>query len=1142
MRSAQLERDFFDPAALDHYIVTPAMADAFQRIEAGLTRGSGRRAWRITGDYGVGKSSFAVVLAHLLFDPQAPQAARIAAAMGMAEPVPGSCCLWPVLVTGARERIVAVIARGIVECLRQLKPPGGTPPKAWAQLIARAESLVESGDAVALEGLIQALRFYAHGHGAGILLVIDELGKLLEHAAQSAGREDVFVLQRLAEIAARSFAQPFLFVGLLHQGFQAYAERLPPAVRHEWDKVASRFDEIVFDQPLAHTAALVAGTLGVQRNRLPREVVAAARETADATALMGWLSGASSAALTLDAASLYPIHPTLLPPLVRFFARYGQHERSLFGFLLSSEPFGLQAFAERKAGAQSWYGLAEFYDYVRSVFGHRLSGAASYQTHWLRVTATVDTAQDLSSLEFRVLKTVAILNLLDSDDLLATDRAVLACLSPALPRDSEAALRTLTDRGLLFRRGIAGGYRLWPNSSVNLGTAMEAANRALGGFSTVSQHIEPFLDREPLLARRHYVQRGTMRFFEVRYAAHDQLQRAADRSTDADGVVLLALADTREDCDAAIATASQKPLASRQDLIVGVLKPLIGLTGELRDLKCWQWIAENTPELAHDPYAAGEVSRQLANARRALGRAVSITASLRDGSTPQIAWIYRGVPFPAPHGLSSALSDICDELFKLAPRVTNELINRNNLSSAAAAARMRLIEGLFRMPERPLLGIDPVRAPPEKSMYLSVIKKGGLHRPSGDGYTIALPAAADPLNLKPSLDEIQRLLETSLGARVAVTDILARLARQPYGVRAGLAPLLLAIVVQARAHELAVYENGTFRSSFGAQDFLRLIKAPATFELQHCRLEGVRAEVFARLAETFAQPTQAREPQILDVVQPLCGFAAQLPEYTRKAEALERHVAKVRDVLLSATEPSGMLFNDLPMACDLEPFSTAETADPDRANLFVTRLQSAVNDLRSAYPRLLGRIIETVRTTLAQDKAVFDRAALASRAARVTLAAKLPRLRTFAIRLRDPGASDEAWAEALASFLISKPPTRWGAEDETRCLEELATLGGLFHRVEVVAFDRGRERPSLDAVRISLTRADGEDRVQIIENATLDPRVEQDLAALRNHLPLGRDERLQFLMKLLWEELVVTSIDDEIGTPAVGGKARPQCA
>ena len=50
-----------------------------------------------------------------------------------------------------------------------------------------------------------------------------------------------------------------MLLGLLHQGFHAYAENLPSAVRHEWEKVAGRFDEIVFDQPLAHTAALVSG-------------------------------------------------------------------------------------------------------------------------------------------------------------------------------------------------------------------------------------------------------------------------------------------------------------------------------------------------------------------------------------------------------------------------------------------------------------------------------------------------------------------------------------------------------------------------------------------------------------------------------------------------------------------------------------------------------------------------------------------------------------------------------------------------------------------------------------------------------------------------------------------------------------------
>jgi hypothetical protein len=156
----------------------------------------------------------------------------------------------------------------------------------------------------------------------------------------------------------------------------------------------------------------------------------------------------------------------------------------------------------------------------------------------------------------------------------------------------------------------------------------------------------------------------------------------------------------------------------------------------------------------------------------------------------------------------------------------------------------------------------------------------------------------------------------------------------------------------------------------------------------------------------------------------------------------------------------------------------------------------------------------------------------------VTLAAKLPRLRTFAIRLRDPGTSDEAWAEALAGFLISKPPARWGADDEARCLEELTTLGELFQRVEVSAFDRTTDRPSPDAMRINLTRADGEDRVQIIEDVALDARLDQDLAALRNHLPLGKDERLRFLTKLLWEELAVRSIDPEIAPSTAAPRVR----
>ena len=44
------------------------------------------------------------------------------------------------------------------------------------------------------------------------------------------------------------------------------------------------------------------------------------------------------------------------------------------------------------------------------------------------------------------------------------------------------------------------------------------------------------------------------------------------------------------------------------------------------------------------------------------------------------------------------------------------------LSSAAAAARQRLTERIFSAADQPCLGIPDSKSPPEKSMYLSVLR------------------------------------------------------------------------------------------------------------------------------------------------------------------------------------------------------------------------------------------------------------------------------------------------------------------------------------------------------------------------------------------------------------------------------------
>ncbi|RVD44119.1 ATP-binding protein [Mesorhizobium sp. M4A.F.Ca.ET.020.02.1.1] len=1116
LRSAQLEKDFTDPKALDNYVVTPAMAAALLRVVDGLRRESNRRAWRVTGDYGVGKSSFALVLAHLLAQDASEGIARIAGSIGLDDVQPDIAPLWPILVTGSREGLVEAIARGVRESLEQQRPARSA---GWGTIDGAIEACLATGTSRSLETLLEAVRAKASKAGRGMVLIIDELGKILEFAAHNHDRQDVFALQRLAEMAARSGDRPFVLLGILHQGFQAYAERLPAAVRHEWDKVAGRFEEIVFDQPLAHTAALIAGALGISESPLPTTVTREAKRAASATASMGWLGGETSGIASIDATRLYPLHPTLLPTLVRFFARFGQHERSLFGFLLSSEPFGLQSFAEKTSVGDGWYDLAAFYDYARASFGHRLSGA-SYQSHWLRIVATIEVATDIGALDARLMKAVGLLNLLDSDDLIANERTLGACFSAEDPNEIVASISRLKQRGLLFQRGDRGSLRLWPNSSVNLHATLENATRAVVEHSEVSAHIGQYLEKMPILARRHYLETGTMRYFEVRHIRGEALAEAIRKEPAGDGYVLFVMVDTEAEREAAWEVIEAQVEIIPSTILIGLLQPLSVLSHELAEVQRWRWIEDNTPELAHDGFAAAEVSRQLHNAKRSLAERFKTVSGVSTASGNSVNWWYAGKPRDMKGTVSNALSEICDLVFSSAPKVANELINRGALSSAAASARMRLIEGIFTSVDKNLLGIDPDRAPPEKSMYLSVLQAGRLHIERDGRMALEIPSPAeDPLKLHPALSKIITAIKSGRGHRVSVVSILDELRAAPFGVRDGLSPLLLALILKIHGHELAVYEDGTFLARFGANEFLRLSKAPASFDIQYCSVEGVRSEVFARLAEVFAKGVQVRRPVLLDVVQELCQFAAKLPDFTRKSRTLSSMSMAVRDALLSAREPATLLFKDLPIACELAPFDLDGDEVYSDAERFVINLSSAVNDLQGAYSQLLERIVLRVAEAAGTQDLVFDRAALASRASRVSLAAREPRLRAFALRLRDPGLSDEAWAEALASFVVARPPSRWLPGDEARFGEEIGALAELFAKVEAAAFSMGGDRPNSDAVRLNLTLPDGTDLVKVVQDVRLSDKDEVSLDALAGHLPRGDAKRIQFLANLLLREL-----------------------
>ena len=1100
-RSANVERDVAQPEPLDGYVVTARALDCLDRIATTARHGEAGGAWSLTGPYGSGKSSLALLI-DAAFGPDTPTreaalrliaeaSAEVEATIVAAHERHGT---WKTgfrrgLVTASREPISATVLRALR--MAHDRGPGSRAGLAVDPLlVAKGDDMTRSR--LSPSSVVHLARSLAAE--APLLIVVDEFGKSLE--AVRDGLEDPYLLQQLAE-AGQGSGLPIFLVTLQHLSFEEHLAGSGEPERREWAKVQGRFENVPFVESAGQVRALIGSVFDASDAAFERRIARWATHQARTMQSLGIAELADAGAV----ATCYPLHPLTVMVLPELCSRYGQHERTLFTFLTGQHPAGVKRFVETTAvparGRLPSVGLASVYDYF---VGHGaiagLSGRASRR--WSEIATRLRDATGLSDRQIRMAKRIAVMNLIATTGVVRASRALLSFTDPHADR----RLTDLEAAGIATFRDFADEYRIWQGTDVDVGRLIEDARLRIRQRRLV-EIMGELNPPHAAVAARHSAQYDVLRAFKQRYADAAEPVDPVDPFSVYDGEALLVV----DSID--VSPALSGGVASAKPIVAAIPRDVSGLDAVAREVLAIRQCGRE-PLVEGDWVARRELAERLAQAEVALEAALHQT--FRADTCRWFLLEPSGArELPTGRG-SQALSRAADIAFQYTPLIRNEVLNRTQLTSQGAKARRLLLGAMIERGGDADLGLAGYG--PEMAMYRAFVKR--LH----DATT------TNPFRAPHAGDSLSRAWEVIAGQfaraktdRVNLKRLYAVLLSAPIGMKEGVIPVFLTASLLAYRDRIAIYEHGTFRPSLAAEVSERMVRNPHHFDIKHfANTTGARRSVVNALAGRLGvRPLfgDYRVANVLAIAGHLVSNIRRLDNFTLRTRSLSPEALAVRAAVTKAVEPDELLFDSLPQSLGLPPVA-ADTVRYRAQTSYAESLGAALEEMTDRYSRLEHEL----RQQLLRAAAERSRLAVSGQAAALDGEVLDPSVRAFVLALRgDAAKTDGDWIRTIAAVVSGKAPTEWTDHDLARFRHQLRAQIAAFQRlVALHAVGRAGGSGPFRALRVTITRCDGREHDRLV----------------------GVDERDRPLTERALEDLI-TRLARDLGSPEQAEKALLAC-
>lgn len=863
--------------------------------------------------------------------------------------------------------------------------------------------------------------------GKGLAIIIDEFGKFLEFATNHNPEAELYFIQQLAEFVNGSNNE-MLFITALHQNVTAYSASLDNVQRQEWEKVSGRLKAITFNEPVEQLLLLAS-------ERLKQKDINF-KPSSHFDKLFNCIVDSKAFPLReyleLEfAKKLLPFDILSAAVLALALQKYGQNERSLFSFIESNDYLGIN-----EDNPCSYYSLPQVYNYLINNFSATINTTKNNSnfSQWSAIKESLEKIEGViepSLLDdaHAFIKAIGLLNIFSSASGRLDNHFYTLYGKLALGiKQPERIIKELEKYKLIKYTKHNFRYSLLTGTDVDIDLAIDEAGRVVEKVKNVAPQLNQHFDFPFIPAKAASYKKGTPRFFQFKLTEEPVSETPEG---EVDGFINLVFSDEKK-------ASSQVQEFSKQCKEAILYGHYTNTTEVKRLIFEIQKVNEAIAQHKNDKAAVREFTGVREHYKRLLNHYVIDSLYSPSG---HISWYFRGEEQDIidKRTFNQTLSSICDKLYPAVPTFRSDLINKTNISGAISSARKRLFEKLLANPDIENVGFQATEFPPEKSIYLTLLKNTGIHHDKEGFWQLDKPANKSFIALWKAGEDF--LTSTKQKER-NLQDFINILSVRPFKLKKGFIDFWLPLFLLIKNDEFALYESDIFIQDLSI-DVLDLVnKKPHFFTIKAFDVSGIKLQLFNRYRILLNQSenNKPNSQTFIETIKPFVTFYRQLPDYSKQTNRLSKQAIALRQIITRAKDPEKTFFEDFPTAFGYSIDDLHKS--PKLADSFIIRLQDCIKELRTAYDELVNRFENYLAKEVIGVNQSFPeyRNKMRKRFKNIRAHLLLPHQKPFITRLQSELDDRKAWLASIAQACINKPLTAITDEDELVLFDKLKDI------------------------------------------------------------------------------------------------------